>query len=240
MGSYLVSVPPRKGSARELRRTRRRLMRRVFYVLIGLIVIPVMLLRGYGPYYLNISPGTASGGPVSIETDHAHYRLYESISMRVANRLRVPIYSVYFPNDNCDIELIAEQYDGQRWYPVVLGGSCPATPPMCCGPRSPQCVPIRHPNSIVRINPGTTYVASWHPGGYIGEGGPAQTGPARVVFVYSTDEATISKLAMLPGYVPSGMPNAPNLDMPNLQEVISATLQVEDDGYRPRTPVPCQ
>jgi hypothetical protein len=212
------------------------MIRRACYALIGIIGLPILLFRGYGPYYVNLSPGTESGGPVSIATDHSHYREYEAVHLTVTNRSPVPIYTVYFPDRNCTIYLVAQLFVTAQWWAVDHAGSCPNPAPTVCQGALiwPRPLPVSHPNTVVKINPGADYSASWWSRVPYGWGGFDGAGPARILFVYSTDQQTISALAMMPGSNPLDVPG-----VNNTQVGVSATLRIEDDGYRPPTPGLC-
>jgi hypothetical protein len=230
MGSHLSSGSPRRESIREQQSRRRTLTRRMLFLLVGIIGLAVLLLRGYGPYYLNLSPGTDSGGLISIATHHSQYRLTESIHITVTNRLHTPIYTVFFPDYYCSIYLVSEWLHAGQWWDESLGTgtSCPNPTSGCCAGCSK---PVPHPNEVRQIDPSTAYMQSWHPG----SGTFASAGPHRILFVYSTDQQTISQQAMRPGLEPVGPPDAPGIPV-----VTSATLQLEDDGYRPPPPMLCE
>src|SRR5262249_33886931 len=214
-------------------------IRRLVLGVLGIVGAVVLLLRGCGPYYLNLSPGTDSGGLVSIETNHAQYRLYDSVQVTVTNRLHTPIYTLYFPDYDCSIDLVPERFEGGAWWDDSLGtGSAESTSRGCCG--APPCgeSPVRHPNELLQIDPGTSFVQDWHPPGpYVP--GPMvlpQAGPHRISFLYTTDRQIISERMITGGLQPTHDQLYP---LPDLPVVTSATLQVEDGGYRPPTPQPC-
>src|SRR5262249_62214195 len=73
-----------------------------------------LLLRGCGPYYLNLSPGTDSGSAVAIATDHAEYRTTDALQVTVTNHLSAPIYTVR-DGSRCAIILVLEVRTGQNW-----------------------------------------------------------------------------------------------------------------------------
>src|SRR5262245_41404383 len=120
-GGHTCQQCPLAGGVRERQRRRRVLIRRLVLGVLGIVGTVVLLLRGCGPYYLNLSPSTDSGGLVSIETNHAQYRLYDSVQITVTNRLHTPIYTLYFPDYDCSIDLVPERFEGGAWWDDSLG-----------------------------------------------------------------------------------------------------------------------
>lgn len=98
-------------------------------------------LRGYGPYYLNLSPGTETNGQVSIATNHADYRTTEHLWVTVTNHYTAPIYALAY----APMCIIFPGY-----------GTCgkPPEPLACGGPRIRGPTP---PNAVVEIAPGASY-----------------------------------------------------------------------------------
>jgi hypothetical protein len=210
--------------------------------ILGIVGAGVLLLHGCGPYYLNLSPGTDSGGRVSIATNHAHYRLYESVQVTVRNRLSTPIYTLYFPDYDCSIDLVPERFAAGAWGDGSLGTGCPGlTSRGCCAVPSPCSGPVRHLAEVRQIDPGTAYLQDWH----VGDPGvptprvPTQGGLYRITLLYSTDRQIVSAQTMSLGPEPT---HDQLYQSHGLQVVISATVQVDDDGYRPPphvTPMKC-
>lgn len=179
--------PPAAGVARAW-------WRRVGIAVAGACIIVAcfaLALRGYGPFYLNLSPGTDSGGPVSIATNHTDYRTTERVQVTVTNHRSGPIYTLE-DGDPCSVLFLQEQIRPAQWgrtstYAYYDGCGNPADPGYCVGGPG-QAPSVTIPSTIIEIAPGASRQETLYPpvsSTFFPD--PLPPGLYRLAFAYSTE-----------------------------------------------------
>jgi hypothetical protein len=220
--------------ARHLRGRPRRLRSRI--VLAGVVVLGIAaLLRGYGPYYLNVSPGECAGHGVNICTNHTSYRTLEHVLVTVTNHSTAAIV-VEQDGDTGGVILTSEwQSGGDIWLEGGLGIPCknycqPTCGTYCQDDWSPP------PPHAVQIPPGGSLT-----GDYM-SGSPSQSLRYRLVLVY----APTAELLHATEDVLNGTGSVRTYMQPELASlpayagvVVSAPFDLIDNGDRfPAKPLP--
>jgi hypothetical protein len=126
-----------------------------------------------GPTEGGSSPGTTSGGPVSIATNHSTYQSSDHIQVTVTNGLTTPIYALD-TKASCSILTLQTQNNG-TW---VLSNAAPC--------------PLGRRPAQVKINPGQKYTVTISAGVPGSTQGTFPAGTYRLVLIYSTSATNTS------------------------------------------------
>lgn len=223
-------MPPRM---RLTRISRRRL--RSWIMLTGVVALGIAaMLRGFGPYYLNLSPDECAGDRVVICTNHTTYRTLEHVQVTVTNRTGAPIV-VEQDGDTGSVDLTAEwQPPDGGWRAWGLGLPCTSctqsgNPPNPRNAPAPDTAPQRH---TVRVPSGGSLTGDYIP---LSE---STSGLFRLVLVYAPTATVLHVTEDVIAATVSQLPEAVSLPA-SVAVAVSAPIDLSDNGDRfPARPLP--